>query len=46
MADLIVVNKADGELKTAEITQREYKNAAHISKITNKFINRCLPVLL
>ena len=33
MADLIVVNKADGELKkTAEITQREYKNAAHISK--------------
>ena len=28
MADLIVINKADGELKkSAEITQREYKNA-------------------
>ena len=26
MADLIIVNKADGELKkSAEITQREYK---------------------
>ena len=48
MADLIVVNKADGELKkTAEITQREYKNAAHISKKsrTNSSIG-CLPVLL
>ena len=32
MADLIVVNKADGELKTsAEITQREYKNALSIT---------------
>jgi len=31
MADLIIVNKADGELKkSAEITQREYKNAIHI----------------
>ena len=31
MADLIIVNKADGELKKpAEITQREYKNAIHI----------------
>ena len=28
MADLIAINKADGELKkSAEITQREYKNA-------------------
>jgi len=31
MADLIIVNKADGELtKSAAITQREYKNAIHI----------------
>ena len=31
MADLIIVNKADGELKkSAEITQREYKNASHL----------------
>ena len=31
MADLIIVNKADGELKkSAEITKREYKNAIHI----------------
>ena len=31
MADLIIVNKGDGELKkSAEITKREYKNAVHI----------------
>ena len=35
--DLIIVNKADGELKkSAEITQREYKNAIHIITIKNK----------
>ena len=32
LADLIIVNKADNDLeKTAEITQREYKTALHIS---------------
>ncbi len=32
LADLIIVNKADNDLKkTAEITQREYKNAIHIT---------------
>ena len=32
IADIIIVNKADGELKkSAEITQREYKNATHMT---------------
>ena len=45
MADLIIVNKADGELKkSAEITQREYKNASHI---TNKSrINEDIGVMI
>ena len=32
IADIIIVNKADGELKrSAKITQREYKNATHMT---------------
>ena len=45
MADLIIVNKADGELKkSAEITQREYKNASHI--INKSRINQDIGVVI
>ena len=45
MADLIIVNKADGELKkSAEITQREYKNAIHI--INKSRINEDIGVVI
>ena len=45
MADLIIVNKADGELKkSAEITQREYKNASHI--INKSRINEDIGVMI
>ena len=45
MADLIIVNKADGELKkSAEITQREYKNASHI--INKSRINEDIGVVI
>ena len=45
MADLIIVNKADGELKkSAEITQREYKNAIHI--INKSRINEDIGVVV
>ena len=45
MADLIIVNKADGELKkSAEITQREYKNAVHI--INKSRINEDIGVVV
>jgi len=45
MADLIIVNKADGELKkSAEITQREYKNAIHI--INKSRINEDISVVV
>ena len=45
MADLIIVNKADGELKkSAEITQREYKNAVHI--INRSRINEDIGVVV
>ena len=45
MADLIIVNKADGELKkSAEITQREYKNAIHI--IDKSRINQDIGVVI
>ena len=45
MADLIIVNKADGELKkSAEITQREYKNATHI--INKSRINEDIGVVI
>ena len=45
MADLIIVNKADGELKkSAEITQREYKNASHI--INKSRINQDIGVMI
>ena len=45
MADLIIVNKADGELKkSAEITQTEYKNAIHI--INKSRINQDIGVVV
>ena len=45
LADLIIVNKADNELiKTAEITQREYKNALSDNWKTKK--NHVLDVLM
>ena len=45
MADLIIVNKADGELKkSAEITQMDYKNATHI--INKSRINQDIGVVV
>ncbi len=45
MADLIIVNKGDGELKkSAEITKREYKNAVHI--INKSRINEDIGVVV
>jgi len=45
MADLIIVNKADGTLKkSAEITHREYKNATHM--INKSRINEDIGVVV